>query len=113
MALVWLLITICSTVLLTQRFPTHILFFVCKVMDEWLPGSAYASVFEESCVNQLAASINSSSADYNSTFYTLRSVYEKACPNQCSGHGMCVQAKCVCDEGNCSQHNDLFRSSLV
>jgi hypothetical protein len=57
------------------------------------------SILEEKCVNQLAASVNSSDADSNSTLNILTSVYEKTCTNQCSGHGTCVEANCVCNQG--------------
>src|SRR6218665_1772309 len=95
-------------------FSTNPYYFIAflKILDEWIPISAYAYAFEQGCLNTIAASINNSDSNSSdSTLEQLTSVSGKLCPNQCSGQGTCSEGNCTCNTG--TVFDLLFSGEMV
>src|SRR6218665_2638519 len=74
-------------------------FYFCQLADEYLVTTAYAGTFGQECVNVLIAQENNSTAGGTPPAIDVTSIYTQICPGQCSGHGTCTNATCICHTG--------------
>ena|SRR6218665_1445877 len=70
-----------------------------QIADEYIAATSYVKSFGQECVNVLIEQEKNSTGRSKSPAVDVSAIYNKICPGQCSGHGTCSNAMCICNEG--------------